>query len=432
MEARESIGIGLMGLGVAGAGVARVLVEKEGVLAKQVGCPLSIRKILVRHPSKPRAPEVEPHLLTTNPQEILADPGVDIVVELMGGRSPALEYIKEAIVRGKHVITANKEVMSTHGIELLALAQKHEVDIRYEASVGGGIPLIAAFQQYLVANEISAIHAIINGTTNYILTRMTKKGVDFSAALKQAQQLGYAEADPTNDIEGLDAAHKLAILASLAFRTAIQPQDVYREGIARLAWRDFLYAQELGYAIKLLAIAKQSNDYIEMRVHPTFIPEDFLLAKVDGVYNAVQLEGDLVGKVLFYGEGAGALPTSSAVVADIINLAKGIYSGAGRRPGLRFEHNKTVKPMSEVETRYYLRITLADQPGVLAQIARVLGEHLISISSVIQKESDPATQTAEVVIMTQHAREQGMQQALKEMEQLAVVREINNFIRVEA
>lgn len=432
MEERESIGIGLMGLGVAGGGVARALVEKEGVLAKQVGCPLSIRKILVRHPSKPRATEVEPNLLTTDPQEILADPGVDIVVELMGGRSPALEYIKEAIVRGKHVITANKEVMSTHGVELLALAQEHEVDIRYEASVGGGIPLIAAFQQYLIANEISAIHAIINGTTNYILTRMTKEGVDFSAALKQAQQLGYAEADPSNDIEGLDATYKLAILASLAFRTTIQPQDIYHEGIARLAWRDFLYAQELGYAIKLLAIAKQSNASIEMRVHPTFIPEDSLLAKVDGVYNAVQLEGDLVGKVLFYGEGAGALPTSSAVVADIINLAKGIYSGASRRPGLRFEQNKTVKPMSEIETRYYLRITLADQPGVLAQIASALGEHLISISSVIQKESDPATQTAEVVIMTHPAREQGMQQALKEMEQLAVVREINNFIRVEA
>ncbi len=329
-------------------------------------------------------------------------------------------------------ITANKEVMSTYGVELLALAQEHKVEIRYEASVGAGIPLIASFQEYLVANEVSALYGIINGTTNYILTRMAKERMDFSVALEQAQQLGYAEADPTNDIEGIDAAYKLAILASLAFRTRVQPQDVYREGISRLAWRDFRYAQELGYAIKLLAIAKQSNDSIEVRVHPTFIPEDFLLAKVDGVYNAVQVEGDLLGKMLLYGAGAGALSTSSAITADIINLAQSIRSGATQRPGLRFESTKTIKPMSETESRYYLRMNVADSPGVLAQISKTLGDHLISISSMIQKESDPATQTAEIVIMTHPARENWVQQALAEMKQLKVVKEINNFIRVEA
>ena len=432
MGNRSSIEIGLMGLGVVGGGVARVLIDKGEVLAKQVGCPLSIRKILVRSPSKPRSVEVEPVLLTTDPEDILADPAIDIVIEVMGGRNPALEYIKEAIKRGKHIITANKEVMSTHGVELLALAQEHKVEIRYEASVGSGIPLIASFQEYLVANEISAIHAIINGTTNYILTRMSKERMDFSVALEQARQLGYAEADPTNDIEGIDAAYKLAILASLAFRTVVQPQDVYREGISRLAWRDFRYAQELGYTIKLLAIAKQSNDSIEVRVHPTFIPEDFLLAKVEGVYNAVQVEGDLVGKVLLYGEGAGALSTSSAITADIINLAQSILSGASHRPGLRFEQTKTIKPMSEIESRYYIRMNVADHPGVLAQISKTLGDHRISISSMIQKESDPVTQTAEIVIMTHPAREDWMQQALKETKQLRVVKEINNFVRVEA
>ena len=431
---KKSIGVGLMGLGVVGSGVAKVLVDKAEVLAKQVGCPLVLKKVKVLEVdlARPQARELGLKLFTTNADEFFAEPGVDIVVEAIGGEKPALDYLKQAISGGKHVVTSNKEVIAKHGAELFALAQQHGVGLRYEASVGGGIPLIAPFQNDLVANKISGIYAIINGTTNYILTRMAREGIDFPSALKKAQELGYAEADPRNDIDGIDATYKLAILASLAFHYQVRPQDIHCEGISRLDSRDFRYAQELGYAIKLLAIGKQGNNLIEVRVHPVFIPEESLLAKVDGVYNAILVEGDLVGKVLFYGEGAGALPTSSAVVADIVSSAQKIAHGVSRKAGWRLEPGKSIKPIAELETRYYLRLNVADQPGVLAQVAKVLGEHLISISSVIQKAVDSVAQTAEIVIMTHPAKEAAMQQALGELAHLTVVKEISNFIRVEA
>jgi homoserine dehydrogenase len=304
--------------------------------------------------------------------------------------------------------------------------------LHYEASVGGGIPLIAPFQQDLVANKISGIYAIINGTTNYILTRMAREGIDFPSALKSAQKLGYAEADPKNDIEGIDSTYKLAILASLAFHHQVRPQDVHCEGISRLDSRDFRYAKELGFAIRLLAIGKQSDNLIEVRVHPVFIPEESLLAKVDGVYNAILVEGDLVGKVLFYGEGAGASATSSAMVADVVSAARDIVTGTGTRARWRLEPNKKIRPMAELETRYYLRLNVDDQPGVLAQVSKVLGDHRISISSVIQKTVDDKAKAAEIVIMTHPAREAEMQQALKELGRMASVKEIGNFIRVES
>ena len=384
---KQSIGIGLIGLGVVGGQVARVLTDKATALAGQTGCPVVLRKIKILEVdlASPIAKSMDSHLFTIDEGEFFSSPEIDIVVEVIGGESPALQYLERAISAGKHVVTANKEVIAKHGVELLALAQQRGVGLRYEASVGGGIPLIAPVQYELVANKIKGIYAIINGTTNYILTRMARDGLEFSSALSQAQELGYAEANPEDDIEGIDAAYKLAILASLAFRSQIQPEDVYCEGISRLDSRDFRYAKELGYAIKLLAIAKQDDKSIEARVHPVFIPEDSLLAKVDGVYNAVQVEGDLIGRVLFFGEGAGALPTSSAVVADIVAVARDVVLGVGGRAGWKLEPGKVIKPMSEVETRYYLRLDIADQPGVLAQIAEVLGSHLISISSVIQK-----------------------------------------------
>jgi homoserine dehydrogenase len=291
--------------------------------------------------------------------------------------------------------------------------------------------LIAPFKHDLVANKINAIYAIINGTTNYILTMMAKEGMDFTSALKQAQKLGYAEANPVNDIEGIDANYKLAILASLAFQTQVRPQDIYREGISKLTGHDFRYARELGFAIKLLAIAKQSDDSIEARVHPVFIPQDSFLAKVDGVYNAVHVEGDLVGKVLFIGEGAGARPTSSAVIADVVSSARKIILGVGSISTWKAASGKSIKSMDEIETQYYVRLNAADRPGVLAQIARVFGNNKISISSAIQPESDAKTKTAEIVIMTHPAREKAMQKALRELERLEVVREIANFIRVE-
>jgi len=430
---KQSIGVGLMGLGVVGGQVARVLTDRSKSLAEQAGCPLVLRKVKVIPPdlSRPQAREMDTQLFTTDADEFFADPEIDIIVEAIGGESPALDYLKRALSEGKHVVTSNKEVIAKHGVELLALAQQHKVGLRYEASVGGGIPLISRFQYDLVANRIGGIYAIINGTTNYILTRMAKEGVDFSVALKTAQELGYAEADPDNDIDGIDAVYKLAILASLAFHTEVRPEDIHREGISRLTSRDFQYAQELGYAIKLLAIAKESDNLVEARVHPVLIPEDSLLAEVDGVYNAVLVEGDLVGRVLFFGEGAGAFPTSSAVIADVISAARDIVAGIGSSAHWALQPGKAIKPMSQVETRYYLRMDIADRPGVLAQISKVLGDHLIGISSVIQKMADSVAQTAEIVIMTHPAKEAAMQSALEEVLHLAVVGEISNFIRVE-
>jgi len=430
---KRGIGVGLMGLGTVGGQVAKVLTDKAEVLAGQVGCPVVLRKIKVLEAdlARPLAKSMDSRLFTTDADEFFAEPGIDIVVEAIGGESPALQYLERAITAGKHAVTSNKEVIAKHGAELLALAQQHKVGLRYEASVGGGIPLISPFQHDLVANKISGIYAIINGTTNYILTRMAKESLDFSSALKEAQKLGYAEANPEYDVEGIDATYKLAILASLAFRSQVRPEEIHREGVTRLDSRDFRYAQELGYAIKLLAIAKQDDKSIEVRVHPVFIPEDSLLAKVDGVHNAVLVEGDLVGKVLFFGEGAGALPTSSAVIADIVSAAQDIALGAGSRAEWRLEPGKVVKPMSEIETRYYLRLNVADRPGVLAQISKVLGDHQISISSVIQKKADSMAQTAEIVIMTHPAQEKAMQPALEELKHLTVVKQISNFIRVE-
>jgi homoserine dehydrogenase len=432
MSARKSIGIGLMGLGVIGSGVVKVLMGKSETLTREAGSKLVLKKVLEKDVAKHGSLGIERGIFTTQFNDLVGNPGIDIVVELIGGEQPAFEYIRQALTSGKHVVTANKEVMSKHWGELLAVARDHQVALRYEASVGGGIPLIAPFQEDLVANDLSAIYAIVNGTTNYILTRMAKEGLDFSVALKRAQELGYAEADPTKDIEGVDAAYKLAILATIAFGTEVKPENVYNEGISRLKARDFRYARELGYAIKLLAIAKRVEDSIEARVHPVFIPEDSLLAKVDGVYNAIRVEGDLVGKVIFYGEGAGPRATSSAVASDIIKIAQGINSGIISVPRASFASGRTVKPMADIETRYYMRMSVADQAGVLAQISKILGDHAISISSVIQKETDPSTQIAEIVIMTHPAREQSFQQALKETESLAIVKEVSNFVRVEA
>ena len=431
MGKKESIGIGLMGLGVVGSGVAKTLLEKSNAIAQQVGCPLEIKRVLVRDPSKKRAIDIPHNLVTTDPSRILNDPEIDIVIEVIGGETEAFRFIKGAIAKGKHVVTANKEVISKHSSELFELASKHKVDIRYEASVGGGIPLIAPFKRDLLANNILAIHAIINGTTNYILTRMAKDGLDFDTALRQAQKLGYAEPNPANDIEGVDAAYKLAILATLAFRTEIHPDDIHYEGISRLTARDFRYAKEFGYAIKLLAIAKKEKRSIQVRVHPAFVTEDLLLANVDGVFNAIQVEGDLVGRVIFYGRGAGSSPTASAIVADVIQLAQNIRLGLRPKPQIKLLKTKRLIPISQIKTRYYMRLTVVDSPGVLAKISKILGDHAISIASVIQKETDEKTGTAEIVIMTHPAQESALQKALQKTSGLKVVKEIGNFIRVE-
>jgi homoserine dehydrogenase len=428
----KAIGIGLLGLGSVGGGVAEVLADRAQGLAEQAGLPLVLKKVLVHDVGKRRPAKISPDLLTGQPDEVLSHPDVDVVVELIGGEHPAKEYIEQAIIHGKHVVTANKELMAKYGHELLSLAGEHSTCLRYEASVGSGIPLISPFERDLGANRITAIQAILNGTTNYILTRMAQENLDFASTLKQAQGLGYAEADPANDIEGTDAAYKLVILSNLAFGARFVPQDVYCEGISNIAARDFIYAGEFGYAIKLLAIARRDDNKVEMRVHPVFVLQNSQLAKIDGVYNAVEVETDLAGTLIFYGEGAGAPRASSAVVADVLAIARNIRCGITNDvPGLRLDSRVTVKPMSELKTRYYLRLNAPDHPGVLSQISRVLGDNSISISSVIQREIDPEAQTAVIVIMTYPAKERRMQKALQELRQLSVVNEVSNFIRVE-
>ena len=407
----NNIGIGLLGLGIVGSAAAEVLLSKVDKLAEQVGIPLILQKVLVHDTNKQRTIKLEPYILTEHAEEVVANSEVDIVIEVMGGEQPALEYMKQAIANGKHVVTANKEVIAKYGYELLSLAQKRNVDLRYEASVGSGIPLISPFQQDLAANDISTIYAILNGTTNYILTQMSQEGLDFTSALKQAQELGYAETNPANDIEGTDAVYKLAILSSLAFHTAVNPKDIYCEGISRLQAKDFRYAREFGYAIKLLAIAKRDRGAIELRVHPVFIPEDSQLAKVNGVYNAIQVEGSLAGRLIFYGQGAGALPASSAIMADVLTIARNIHYGRSNIPQVELNQKLTAKPISDIEIRYYFRLTVIDRPGTLAKISKVLGDNSVSISSMIQKESDLKSQTAVLVIMTHTAEEKAVQKA---------------------
>ena len=431
----RSIGIGLMGLGVVAGQVARVLLNdnKMQILSEAAGRPIVLRKIKVVESdlSRPMVKEIDSQLITVDENEFFDTSEIDIVVEAIGGEYPPFKYLKRALAAGKHVVTSNKEVIAKHGVELWALAKKNKVGLHYEASAGGGIPLIVLLQQDLVANQIQSIHAIINGTTNYIISRMATEGVDFSNALKTAQELGYAESNPRNDVDGIDATYKLAIIASLAFRCEVRPEDIYCEGITKLSNRDFQYARELGFSVKLLAIGRQEKGSIGVRVHPVFIPEDALLAKVDGVFNAIQVEGDLVGKLLFYGQGAGALPTSSAVVSDIVSAAKDVVCGIGASFNWKLEPGKTIRPMSELETRYYLRMEIADKPGVLAQISQELGNNLISIFSVIQKEANILTNTAEIVIMTHPAKELSMQKALFNLKRLPAVKQINNFVRVE-
>jgi homoserine dehydrogenase len=337
-------------------------------------------------------------------------------------------------------------VMATRGVALLQLAREHGVDLYYEASVGGGIPLIGVFRQDLVANEVHQVRAILNGTTNYILTRMAQDGVDFAPALAEAQALGYAESDPTNDVEGTDASYKLAILASLAFRTQVSPDAIYREGITRLRAADFRYARELGYVIKLLAIARRhpsaapgaetgdplsGGGELEVRVHPTFVPRDVLLADVNGVFNAVFIQGDLVGDALFYGRGAGAAPASSAIVADLLDVAHNITAGVANRIPFHYAGRLPVRPMHRLRTRYYVRLWAADRPGVLAQIAQTFGDHRISIATCIQKETDRKEGSAELVIVTHPAQERDLQDALAALETLDAVRELATTIRIE-
>ncbi len=422
------LGVGLLGLGTVGTGVARVLLGKSDALERRIGRPVHITSVLVRDPSKPRGISLEVPLVT-DARAVIDDPAVDIVVEVIGGEEPARTLILEAIERGKHVVTANKEVMAKHGPAILAAAAARGVSVAYEASVGGGIPLIGPFQLDLAANEITSVVGIVNGTTNYILTRMTESGASFADALREAQELGYAEPDPTNDVEAWDAAYKLAILASLAFGAPVMPEQIWREGITQVSQRDILYAAELGYRIKLLAIARLVHGQVETRVHPSLVHRGSMLASVDGSFNAVQVEGDLIGSALFYGRGAGSEPTASAVVADLIAL--GTSAARGSRQAAR--HAVELRPMSQLQSRYFLRLLTLDRPGVMAAIATVLGDRGISLASVVQKESvvlGDDVPGAEIVLTTHVASEAAVQDAIATLRHMPVVKTVGSLLRV--
>jgi homoserine dehydrogenase len=429
MGSPASIRVVLLGMGVVGSGVARALTERSDTYTRRVGVPIELLKVLVADPKKERSVKLPAGVITGNADEVLSTE-CDIVIEVIGGEEPAHGFIKRAIDARRFVVTGNKEVMAKHGAQLLSDATNAGVDILYEASVGGGIPIVSPLKRDLSANDITSLRAIINGTTNYILTRMSREGTDFADALKGAQGLGYAEADPTNDVEGHDAVYKLAILASLAFHTTVRPEDVFREGITKLTPRDFRYADELGYAIKLLAIARRDGGGISTRVHPALIAKDQLLANVDGVLNAVQVEGDLIGRVLFQGAGAGSLPTTSAVMADVLDAARSIVHG-GKPSPWRYTADMPVVPISNLVSRHYFRLEIADQPGVLAIIARTFGDNGVSIASVIQKETDDAAQSAELVIMTHAARESAVQASIDHIAKVPEVIQVGSVIRAE-
>ena len=424
------VNIGLMGLGVVGTGVAAHILGSNFFMADMTGRTVNLKKVLVRDASLTRDVELPAGVLTTNAEDILTDPEIDIVVEVMGGTDPAENYVKQALSSGKHIVTANKEVMAKSGPELMTLARQNNANLLFEASVGGGIPIVGCMMNELAANDIRSIRSIINGTTNYILTKMAHEGTAFKKALGEAQALGYAESDPTNDIEGIDASYKLTILASLAYRRSFQPSEVYCEGISKLEPQDFRYAEELGYAIKSLAIANLEEGAVQLRVYPALVPAEHMLAKVDGVYNAVEVDGSLSGPVIFHGMGAGRAPTTSAIIGDVVEAVRKM----GSNSPLLEPHNGTeltVRPIGDLLSRYYVRLEVADHPGVLAQIAQILGDGQISIAAVLQRDTHPETDSAEIVITTHPAREESMQNALKAMTDLPQVKRVSNTLRIE-
>lgn len=432
---KSRIGVGMIGFGTVGTGVAKVLLENGALIRRRVGVPIELVRIADLDISRDRGVRLPAGLLTTDAKQVLNDPAVDIVIELIGGCDIAKRVIMDAIAAGKQVVTANKALLALHGEEVFEAASRQGVDVAFEASVGGGIPVIRALVEGLAGDTIQSIYGIINGTSNYILSRMTREGHGFETVLKDAQQAGYAEADPTFDVAGIDSAHKLAILVSLAYGTPVNVKDIYTEGITHITATDIAYAKEFGFVIKLLGIAKLADGEVEARVHPTMVPASSPIAQVEGVYNAIQLVGDAVGDVVLYGRGAGSMPTGSAVVSDVIAIGRNLLKGAvGRVPAASFQQDQRrplrMKPIEEISSLYYLRFMVVDRPGVLAQIAGELGRCGISISSMLQQGRREG-QTVPVVIKTHLAKERDVQTALREINRKTFVSEPATLIRVE-
>ena len=430
MSSTRPVNVGLIGLGTVGSQVAERLLSWGPQLSRRAGVELCLKRVLVRDVAKRRSIAISPDLLTANAADVLDDPTVEVLIEVAGGDEPIRSYIEHSIGVGKHVITANKVVMAKHGPELLDMAAEKNVDVYFEAAVGGGIPLISTFRTDLQANRIERVSAVINGTTNYVLGRMASAGIGMADAVREAQDAGYAEADPTDDIGGFDATYKLAILASIAYEIKVRPGEIYREGIEGIEPVDFRYARELGYAIKLIAHTQRHPGRVEARVHPAMIPLDHPLARVEGAENAVFVEGDLVGQVLLVGQGAGGRPTASAVVGDLIDLARSIRRGVQSRPSFTFDDRIGVVPIGEVKTRAYYRIQAEDRPGVVAAVGQVFAEEGVSISSFIQKDAFSHDQTAELVVTTHPSLDASLRRARERMAGLEPIRAVSAFLRV--
>ena len=432
----KDIKVGLIGFGTVGSGVAKILQKNSRLIEKRLGARLILKRVADVDLKTDRGVKLKPGVLTRRAEDVIKDPEIDIVMELMGGVEPAKTFILNAIGNKKHIVTANKALLALHGEEIFREAHRYGVDVNFEATVGGGIPLIRSIKEGLVANRIHSIFGILNGTSNYILSKMTDEGRNFKEVLKEAQEKGYAEADPTYDIEGIDAAHKLAILIRLAFGTPLQFKEIFIGGISQITPLDIQFSREFGYRIKLLAIAKMEKGRIEAHVHPTMIPEGHLLSTVEGVFNAIYIKGDAVGPALFYGQGAGQMPTGSAVVSDLVELGRNVLTQAsGRRvPLLSFQEwaiqEIPLKKMDDVVMPFYMRFSALDRPRVLSKISGILGKNDISISAVIQKGRQ-VNGAVPVVMMTHEAKEMNVRRALKQINRLGVILGKTMFIRVE-
>lgn len=421
------IKIALLGLGTVGYGTYKVLKSQEPEMEKKIGARLEIKKILVRNVQKAAARVGDPSLVTDSWEEILEDPEIEIVAELMGGLEPAGTYIEQALQAGKHVVTANKDLLAANHGKLLDLAGEKKCDLLFEAAVAGAIPVITPLKQSLAANHLDEIMGIVNGTTNFILTKMTQDGMEFSEALALAAELGYAEADPTADIEGLDAGRKVAILASIAYNSRVSFEDVYTEGITKITARDMKYAREMGCVIKLIGMSRYDGEKIEAYVAPMLIPQSHPLASVNDAYNAVFVHGDAVGDAMFFGKGAGELPTASAVAGDLFEIARNILHGCCGRIACTCYKHLPVRPMKEVKSRYFIRILVEDRSGVLAELAAVFAQFKVSVEQVMQKKKQ--SEWAELVIITEEVKEGDMEQALQSIRCKSCTREISSVIR---
>lgn len=433
LNGMKTINIGIIGLGTVGTGVVKILQKNQKIIQDRVGALLSVRKIADLDLTTDRGITLDPSLLTTDAQELITDPSIAIVAELIGGQEPASTYLQQAIAHGKHVVTANKALLSARGEEIFRAACEHQVEVGFEGSVGGGIPIIQAIREGLAANRITMIFGILNGTSNFILTKMTDEGKEFDEILSEAQALGYAESDPFLDVSGYDTTHKLSILLSLVYGQQFHPEEIHTEGITRISPLDIMFAKEMGYRIKLLAIFKDDAGQIEARVHPTFIPADSLISHVKGAYNAIFVTGDAVGSTMFYGSGAGMMPTGSAVVSDIIRIARTILHAKSHQispPVARSERAVTLKDRQQIRSKYYLRFSATDRPGVLSQISGVLAKYDISISSVIQRGR--RNEGAVPIFMLIHeALEADVTRALQEIDSLPVTLDQTMVIRIE-